>query len=88
MPALLSPWMKFGTLADYTGSTQYNIIPDLFRFVSPSLHTTSSLPMLITRACFYKLQEISDGILYLHNNNVVHGDVKDVMSSAEPWSLY
>jgi serine/threonine protein kinase len=42
--------------------------------------------MLNLNVCSYKLQEIADGLLYLHNSNVVHGDVKDVSysSSSEP----
>jgi hypothetical protein len=76
LPALLSPWMVNGTLADYTKSEEYAIESDLFRFVS--LFVGFYIACWFSHVTTLKLQEIADGLLYLHNNDVTHGDVKDV----------
>ncbi|KIJ47197.1 hypothetical protein M422DRAFT_130463, partial [Sphaerobolus stellatus SS14] len=52
VPALVSPWMKNGTLSQYLEGNRDQIDK------------------------LFMLSEIAHGIEYLHQNNIVHGDIR------------
>jgi serine/threonine protein kinase len=74
---MVSPWMANGTLANYVSSDHYSLDKDCNRLVSNSL----VLDRLALRSeCLDRTQlcEISCGLLYLHSQKVVHGDIHAV----------
>ncbi|KIJ24293.1 hypothetical protein M422DRAFT_184590, partial [Sphaerobolus stellatus SS14] len=65
VPALISPWMRNGTLLRYLGSNPDHNKPPWFVFQLVDMHLQCLLG-------------VANDINYLHQHNVVHGDIRAV----------
>jgi serine/threonine protein kinase len=74
---MVSPWMSRGTLAQLISSTNVPG-PNRIRLVRllVSLRVTLTLTPYLER----KLQQVAEGIAYLHLLKIVHGDIHGVCS--------
>ena len=66
---LISDWMPGGDLVGYVNQHPGT---DRLRLVSPSLSSTGKVFILC------QLDDIAQGLHYLHSRNVIHGDLKGV----------
>lgn len=77
---IISPWMTNGTLSEY--ARHYNPSQGAsLKLVSNSvlcfIHTATLL-----KFDYFQVREVCSGLLYLHEINFVHGDIKAVRSNA------
>jgi serine/threonine protein kinase len=77
--SLVSPWMELGTLKKYISSSSYNTARCGVRLVRNS----SRFPHLFRRS-IRQLFETAQGIQYLHEQQLVHGDINWVSGSRAP----
>jgi hypothetical protein len=68
---LVSPWMERGTLKQYITSDSYNPPVDRHRLVRNFLYSLVSFCSLAQT----QLHEVAQGIDYLHDESMVHGDI-------------
>jgi serine/threonine protein kinase len=73
---LISPWMSYGTLKEFMRSFNFWPYVDSSRLVSDELGFTTIF-LQGTR----QLIEVSEALVYLHAQKVVHGDLNDVSIS-------
>jgi serine/threonine protein kinase len=69
---LVTPWMDLGTLRAFTSSALFLPETDTYRIVSEG---TARLTIAHTGT---QLDEVAQGLAYLHDEDVVHGDINDV----------
>jgi serine/threonine protein kinase len=69
---LVTPWMDLGTLRAFTSSALFLPETDTYRIVSEG---TTRLTIAHTGT---QLDEVAQGLAYLHDEDVVHGDINDV----------
>jgi serine/threonine protein kinase len=72
---LVSPWMANGSLQEFMRSDQFDSYLDGPRFVGYLVIVTRSTFLIGWRK---QLFEVSEGLIYLHSQKVVHGDLNDV----------
>lgn len=66
---LVSPWMQGGDLTEYLkGHPEAHRLPLVSQFSGAESLTDELL----------KVNDVAQGLLYLHENNVIHGDLKGV----------
>jgi serine/threonine protein kinase len=76
--------MRRGTLREFMRSTEYDAGRDMLRLVSACslLWDRHSADETIDQ-----LEEAADGLVYLHAQGVVHGDINDVHIQRSPLPL-
>jgi serine/threonine protein kinase len=70
---MVSPWMELGTMMEFIKSSRYSVPEDRQRLVSRG-HTVlcSSHPFLS------QIIEVAEGLDYLHQQKMAHGDLHGV----------
>jgi serine/threonine protein kinase len=82
--AMVSPWMRQGSVLNYmtehSPSSQYAITLVCSHF--PAIQSLPELPM--------QLNDVIQGLMYLHSENIVHGDLCAVrrLFSRDGWPIY
>jgi serine/threonine protein kinase len=82
LPALLSPWMEYGSLRDYVKRPEYNARHDIPLIVG--------ITSVMTEVCADEIQllGIAEGVQYLHSLAITHGDIKHVCMKAFRGKVY
>jgi serine/threonine protein kinase len=75
LPVLISPWMYYGSLREYTNLPTYDVNRSIYPLVS-FLKSKCSLKLI--RICVVQLRGMAQGIAYLHSLDITHGDLKHV----------
>ena len=70
-PCLVSRWMSMGTASKYCAETINNV--DFLKFVSRYSYFLSGSIMMSG-----KISGISDGLSYMHQEGIAHGDIRGV----------
>jgi serine/threonine protein kinase len=78
LPCMVSPWMPRGTLREYVASDDYIPSRDLHRVVCHFQADLSALGLTLRCA---QLSEAAEGLVYLHLQKFVHGDLNQVRVS-------
>jgi serine/threonine protein kinase len=78
---LIAPWMNHGTLADYMKSSNYSPFRHMYPLVSPAYPLIFLIRVLTNNR--FQLYNVVDGLRYLHDQSVIHGDINDVSSVLE-----
>jgi serine/threonine protein kinase len=73
--------MNHGTLADYMKSSNYSPFRHMYPLVSPAYPLIFLIRVLTNNR--FQLYNVVDGLRYLHDQSVIHGDINDVSSVLE-----
>jgi serine/threonine protein kinase len=73
---MVSPWTPYGNLQAFYNSEHYSAPRDCLRLVLDISYLSLYIPL--TATLYPQLTGAARGLCYLHNQDVLHGDIKDV----------